>query len=176
MPERFNVSLSGLGEALWQLEEDINACIRPAAQAGAQVLYDAVKSNVARIKKDTGRLDDSIYQVYSKIKSTPTNAVYEVSYNPSKAPHGHLVEYGHIQRYVIVKYDNGNLGPMVRPEMRGKPAPKKSASQSEKDAYYVLRKTPVQVAAQPFMRPAMTKFNEAMDAVKDRLLEELAKR
>ena len=172
---KISVDTSGLAAALFELEDDINKAVRPAAQAGAQVLYDDVKRNVARIGKSSGNLADSIYQAYATKEATKTHAVYNVSYNPRKAPHGHLVEYGHIQRYVTVKLPNGKFITKVRPEMRGKPKPRKNASKAEKDAYYVLRDSPIQVAAQPFMRSAISKFNEAMDAVKDRLIEELNK-
>jgi hypothetical protein len=172
---RAYVDTSGVGEFLWQLEDEINRALRPAAQAGAQVLYDDVKRNVSRINAVSGNLSNSIYQVYSKRKSSETKAVYEVSYNPRKAPHGHLVEWGFIQRYETVKLPNGKFITKVRPEMRGKPKPRKNASTAEKDAYYVLRDKPVQISAKPFMRSAISKFNEAMDAVKDRLIEELNK-
>lgn len=150
---KFSVDTSGLAETLHQLEEDINEAIRPAAQAGAQLLYDNVKQNVSRIEKKTGRLSNSIYQAYSAYQSSDTKAVYEVSWNPRKAPHGHLVEYGHIKKYAVYLGSDGNWH-----TDKSKPV------------------APVQIAAKPFMRPAMTKFNEAMDAVKDRLIEELAKR
>ncbi len=150
---KFTVDTSGLASILSQLEEDVNDAVRPAAQAGAQVLYDSVKASVARVGKKTGNLSNSIYQAYSNYQSSETKAVYEVSWNPRKAPHGHLVEYGHIRKFATYLGSDGNWY-----TDKTKPV------------------TPVQVAAKPFMRPAMTKFNEAMDAVKDRLIEELAKK
>lgn len=78
--------------------------VRPAAQAGAQVLYDEVKVRVPVSKKTRklksgrtvapGALRDSIYQVYSKDNSQAERATYHVSWNYKKAPHGHLVEFG----------------------------------------------------------------------------------
>ena len=149
---KISVDTSGLASALFELEDDINKAVRPAAQAGAQVLYDNVKQNVNRIGKVTGNLSNSIYQVYSERQSTEGKAVYEVSWNPRKAPHGHLVEYGHVKKYAVYMGSDGKWY-----TNKNKPVP------------------PVQIAAQPFMRPAISKFNEAMDAVKDRLIEELNK-
>jgi HK97 gp10 family phage protein len=94
------------------LREDVDAATRPAAQAGSQVLYDAVKANVPRssqghwfhgtsFKKtgtkywfDAGTLSKSIYQVYSKDNSPNGMATYQISWNHRKAPYGHMVEYG----------------------------------------------------------------------------------
>ena len=73
-------------------EQDL---IRPAAQAAAQVFYDQVKRNVAGLGRITGNLDRSIYQAYRDKESGHGKAVYHVSWNMTKAPHGHLVEYGH---------------------------------------------------------------------------------
>jgi hypothetical protein len=82
------------------LREDVAAALRPAAQKGAQLLYEQVKANVAAIGGETGNLQSSIYQVFSEYKSTPNvSAEYHISWNGAKAPHGHLVEYGYIQRY-----------------------------------------------------------------------------
>lgn len=73
-------------------EQDL---IRPAAQAAAQVFYEQVKRNVAGLGRVTGKLSDSIYQAYRDKESGHGKAVYHVSWNFTKAPHGHLVEYGH---------------------------------------------------------------------------------
>lgn len=152
MTLRIKVDTAGLSSMLQQMNEKVNGAVRPAAQAAAQVLYDNVKGNVARIGKVTGNLGNSIYQVYSKKNSSETKATYEVSYNRQKAPHGHLVEYGHIQKFKRYIGKDGNW-------YTNKNAPI----------------TPKQVGARPFIRPAITHFNEAMDAAKDRLIEELNK-
>lgn len=163
------VDLSGLDALIDELGENAREAIRPAAQAAAQVLYDAVKDNVSRIKAKTGSLDGSIYQVYSTMLSGPTNAVYHVSWNSKEAPHGGLIEYGHLQRYRYYKGADGKIRPMVRPGMDGKPRPKGRASQAAKDAYYVALPTPIQVPAQPFIRPAMDKFDAAVKAAEAEL-------
>ncbi|MBD8531573.1 HK97 gp10 family phage protein [Massilia sp. CFBP 13647] len=143
---------------------------RPAAQAAAQVLYDEVRRNVAANGMKTAKLYYSIYQVYSQSRSKPGLATYQISWNRKKAPHGHLVEYGHIQRYVTYVGRDGNYYTAVRPEMRGKPKPKGRASQAAKDAYYIPLATPKQVAAKSFVRKAVSKAEAAADAAQTVLL------
>ncbi len=162
--------LSGLDAYLDELGANAREAIRPASQAAAQVLYDDVKANVARIRRVSGNLSRAIYQVYSKANSNQSRAVYHVSWNARTAPHGGLVEYGHLQRYRYYKGADGKIRPMVRPGQDGKPRPGRHASQAAKDAYYVPLPAPVQVAARPFIRPAIDKFNVAMEAAKRELV------
>lgn len=137
--------------------EHAEEAVRPSAQAGAQVFYDQVKTNVAGLGRKTGNLDSSIYQVYSQDGSSKLRAEYHISWNHKKAPHGHLVEFGHLQRYVTYIDRRGNWKTLVRPEMRGKPAPKRSASLAVKDRYYVpLKGGPRLVGAKAFVRNAQT--------------------
>jgi len=165
---------SGLNSFLDELEGVVDEAVRPAAQAGTQVLYDEVQKNVSRIGKKTGNLAASIYQVYSKDGSGPGYATYHVSWNTKKAPHGHLVEYGHIQRYASYVGRDGKWYTAKRPEARGKKKPGKNASQAERDAYYVLRPGgPAQIAAQPFVRPAAAKFPQALNAAEAELMKRI---
>ena len=97
-----------LEQQLDKIGAEALSATRKAAQAGAQVLYDEVKLNVSRyVGKVTGNLDSSIYQAFSDDRSLPAGfavngqqayrrAIYHVSWNARKAPHGHLVEYGHV--------------------------------------------------------------------------------
>lgn len=130
------------------MADDVEAAVRPAAQAGAQVLYDEVKRNVAGLGRVSGNLDRAIYQAYSKDNSGPGRATYHVSWNAKKAPHGHLVEYGYIQRYRVFKDKDGK--------------------------FYTDKRHPLtqprHVAANPFVRPAQAKFNAAQQAAVDELL------
>lgn len=168
------VDLGAFNDMISGLEEDIEAAIRPAAQAGAQVFYDAVLQNVNALGKKTGNLARAIYQAYSEQNSGPGKATYHVSWNASKAPHGGLVEYGHIQRYAVNLAKDGKWYTLVKPSMRGKPKPKRNASQAEKDAYYILRAGgPRQIAAQPFIRPAFYRQGEAIAAVEKKFFEVL---
>lgn len=139
------------------LADGAEAAVRPAAQAGAQVFYDRVKANVRGLGRKTGNLERSIYQVYSRDNSGKARAEYHVSWNRKKAPHGHLVEFGHIQRYVVYIDKRGQWKTLVRPSMRGKPKPKRSAPLSVKDAYYVpLKGGPKMVGAKRFIGSAAT--------------------
>lgn len=103
------VDTRSLEELLDELGEKAGEAIRPAAQAGAQVLYDAAKrrapvSDHLHYFHGThgiygpyrpGNLRDSIYQVYSTDNSTDgRKAQYHVSFNFKKAPYGFMVEYG----------------------------------------------------------------------------------
>lgn len=94
---------SGLDAGLAQLQTEAES-VRPAAQAGAQILYNEVLLRVpvgkrARKTKSgreilPGALKASIYQVFSADNSPKGTATYHVSWNARKAPHGHLVEFG----------------------------------------------------------------------------------
>lgn len=171
MTDSFHIetNLSGLLAQVDLMEKAVHTAARPAAQAAAQVLYDEVGRNVAKIGKKTGNLARAIYQAYSANNSGDGFATYHVSWNARKAPHGGLVEFGHLQRYATYLGKDGKWHTAVRPSMRGKPAPKRRASQAAKDAYYVPLATPRQVAAKPFVRPAASKFDVAIEAAKAEL-------
>jgi HK97 gp10 family phage protein len=66
------------------------------AAAMASVLYDEVKLNASppRMGKKSGNLESSIYRVYSPEKSGEGFKTYRISWNRTKAPHGHLLEFG----------------------------------------------------------------------------------
>jgi HK97 gp10 family phage protein len=166
--------MEGLDAMLDQLGDAAEAAARPAAQAASQVLYDEVKRNVAAIPQKTGNLDRSIYQVYSQDNSSDGRATYHVSWNHRKAPHGHLVEFGHIQRYASYIGRDGQWHTAIRPGMRGKPKPRRGASQAEKDAYYVPLPAPKQIAAKSFVRAAAIKFPQAAQAAEEALLRYIA--
>lgn len=132
--------------------DECEAAARPAAQAMAQVLYDQVKANVGRLRRRTGNLAASIYQAYSASNSRPGVAAYHVSWNAKKAPHGHLVEFGHLQRYEISFDRDSNR--FITHKDRPLAAPK-------------------HVAARPFIRPAMGHAQRALDAGRGRYFAEL---
>jgi len=141
--------LAGYDATLQQIED----AARPAAQAGAQVLYDEVRSNAGRIKRKTGKLAASIYQVYSQSNSGQGHATYHISWNAKKAPHGHLVEFGHLQRYEVT-HD-----------------PKTGRFITHKDRPLA---SPKQIPAHPFVRPAVSKLPAAEQAMRERFFAELA--
>lgn len=168
-----SVDLAGVNAMLQEMGDAAEAATRPAAQAAAQVLYDEVGSNVNAIGRKSGNLASAVYQAYSDQRSGPGFATYAVSWNHNKAPHGGLVEFGHIQRYVSYVGSDGNWYTAIRPSMRGKPKPKRRASQAEKDAYYVTLASPKQVAARPFVRNAASKFPQAAAAAEAELLKRI---
>lgn len=130
----------------------VEEATRPAAQAAAQVLYENVKLNVSSIGRITGNLDRSIYQVFSERQSGPGRAVYEVSWNARKAPHGHLVEFGHVMKYRTVLTRKGQWLTLKDQPLA----------------------TPRHVGAQSFVRRAISKFPEAIKAAEDKLLQRIA--
>lgn len=149
---RINIDLTGVDAAMDGLAEQAEAAARPAAQAMAQVLYDEVKRNVSRIRRHSGNLAASIYQVYSKDNSGKGHATYHVSWNARKAPHGYNVEFGHLQRYEV-SYD---------------PITKRFTTHKDRPL-----PAPRQVAARPFLRPALGKVPAAQAAGRDEFLRRL---
>lgn len=100
---KLNMSLSGdLLGPLRQLGADMQEhVVRSTARAGALVFYEEARrlapvyDGMARKGVKPGQLRDAIYHVFSTDKSGEAVKVYEVSWNAKKAPHGHLIEYGH---------------------------------------------------------------------------------
>lgn len=167
------IDLSGIESLFEDLGIEAERVVRPATQAASQVLYDAVKSNVAAIPRVSGNLALAIYQAYSQENSGPTRATYHLSWNAKTAPHGGLVEYGYWQRY---SYRPDGMGPMVRAGMEGRRKPGRHASRSEKEAYYVPRPGgPVYVPGKAFMRRAISSFGAAAEASAAVLFEALEK-
>ena len=110
----FNIGVdtSGLDSLLDSLGSAASEVVRPAAHAGAFVLYTRAKllapvfaggpKFIKRSKSGKsggywikpGQLRDSIYRVYSKDNSGDGVATYHISWNHKKAPHGHWMENG----------------------------------------------------------------------------------
>lgn len=99
---------SGAFAALDQLAETVGtSVVRTGGQAMAQVMYDEARLRCPIAEKPQrlkggrysvpGTLRNSIYQVFSKDNSTDRKAIYHVSWNRKKAPHGHLVEFGTVR-------------------------------------------------------------------------------
>lgn len=162
------VDLSGLESLFDGISDAADGAVRPAAQAAAQVLYDAAKANVARLGRVTGNLARSIYQAYSQDNSGASVATYHVSWRPRQAPHAGLVEYGYWQRY---EYLPDGMGPKVRPGMESQPRPTRRSSRSYKDSYWVPREGgPVYVPGKAFMRRALSAAPQATHAAQEVLL------
>lgn len=153
--------------------ESVRENLRPVAAAGAKVLYDRVKLNVAGLGRVTGNLDKSIYRVLSEANSNDRKVVYHISWNHIKAPHGHLVEYGYLRRYEYYQNEQGQVRVKVRPEMRGKKKPGRKASAAQKAAYYVTLPTPVTVPGKAFVRSAVSSFDDAYRAAEAEMARRL---
>ena len=166
----------GLEKYLDALGDAASGAVRPAAQAGIQVLYEQIKINVASLGRVTGNLDNSIYQYYSDENSKEgLRASYNASWNHKKAPHGHLLEFGWLQRYQYFQDDQGHVRPMVRSEMQGRPRPKRRSSQAEKDSYYVtLPGGPRWMPGRWFVTRAQDQLEQAYKAAETVLIERLA--
>lgn len=174
----FDITIDTSDLRLDELSSAALLSARPAAQAGAQYFYETVKANVRRLGRHTGNLERAIYQAFDKKASVGATFAYRVSWRRglkkarlarskrgigkkaaalASAPHGHLVEFGHWQRYVVYVTKAGEWATAVRPSKRHLPPPSSRASVAEKDAYFVLRKGgPVWVPPKSFIRAAMT--------------------
>ena len=108
MSARIKVDIAGFKQQLNAVADKMNQATRPAAQAGAQIIYERAKALAPRsdymhmFKIDgrvygpyaPGNLRDSIYQVFSKDNSFRDVSTYHVSWNADKAPYGAMVEFG----------------------------------------------------------------------------------
>ena len=88
-----------LTAGLDKLISAVEPVIYSGAAAMARVIYDQVLANTAGTIPGmpgvvTGNLHDSIYWAKDKKVSNKTLAVYAISWNRAKAPHGHLIEFG----------------------------------------------------------------------------------
>ena len=146
-----NVDVSAMNLMIDGISEQLADAARPAAQAGSQVLYDEVRRNVSALGRKTGNLDRSIYQVFSASNSGEGVATYHVSWNARKAPHGHLVERGYIQKYQVVMTKSGKWI-----TLKDRPL-----------------KTPIQIPAKAFVRRAIDKFPAAYAAAEAELLRRI---
>lgn len=108
MGMRINMNVAQFKEQLQATTNELQKATRPAAQAGAQIIYDAARMNAPVSKKPhkfygthkvygpyaPGNLRDSIYQVFSKSNSYKDVSTYHISWNADKAPYGAMVEFG----------------------------------------------------------------------------------
>ena len=108
----FDAEMIGLDAAFDGIRAKAAEAIRPAAQAGAQVYYNAVKAltpvsgkghwfhgasyktNGTKYWFESGSLKNAIYQVYSKDSSNAAKAEYQVAWNHRKVPYGFMVTMG----------------------------------------------------------------------------------
>lgn len=138
------VDLSSMRAGLAQLSGPARESIaRSMAVAGGQVIRDEAKE---RAPRRDGRLASAMYLAYKPLRSGQDQQVYSVTWNARKAPHGHLVELGYWQPFVVVKTADGEY---ITTKIR--------------------RAQPKWIAAHPFLRPAL-------DAAGGRAFEAMIKR
>lgn len=103
--------------------------------------------------KNPGLLRDSIRHAFNKRDSNSNRFVYSVSWNHRRAPHGHLIEFGHWMPYM---YGTDGLGNFWTYKDRPMPG------------------GPKWIAAQPFLGPAYgARFNDVRIAMIERGRQEL---
>lgn len=127
--------------------------------SGGVVLRDAAASNarMAANKEGVetrGKLANAIYLYYDKEDVTEHSFIYNISWNKRKAPHGHLIEFGHWMTHQVYKGTNGE--------------------------WYTLKDRPLDaprwVAARPFLRPTFDSYSSvAIRVMIQRGREELPK-
>jgi hypothetical protein len=109
--------------------------------SGGVLLRDAAKSN-ARMPANKEGVElrgvwaDSMYLARDEEAENKTTFAYKVSWNATKAPHGHLLEFGHWMTHKVYKASNGE--------------------------WYTLKDhplaTPEWVAARPALRPTFDSY------------------
>ena len=108
------VHLGGFNRALAEIKVQMQGATHQSAQAGAQVIYEQARLNANALRSpkghwfhgtqyrktgkkywfDAGNLRDSIYQVFSRDNSNTDKTTFHVSWNFTKAPYAHMVEFG----------------------------------------------------------------------------------
>ena len=134
MSFNLSIDLSAFERDMEALAERAEKAARPAAQAGAQVIYERVKANVAALGRKTGNLDSAIYQAFSANNSGEGKATYHISWNATKAPHGHLVEWGYIKRWQSIMINGKWVTLKTRPLAAPVQVPGKAFMRRAKDA------------------------------------------
>lgn len=108
MGMKCTVNIAKFKAELRATADRMNKATRPAAQAGAQIVYERARQLAPVSKRPhmftiegrtygpfaPGNLRDAIYQVFSKDNSFTDFSTYHVSFNKDKAPYGYAVERG----------------------------------------------------------------------------------
>lgn len=138
---RTTVDAKSIFDGLERLGDMRESLTRKMGVAGGAVYRDDAK---ARAPVKEGKLRDAIYLAYRDKESTATNTVYSITWNSKKAPHGHLIEFGHWRYNKII---NGRpQKSLVAGKRRGK-GPQDHAGRG-------ALKVPKWVMAEPFLGPA----------------------
>lgn len=113
---KLDFDASNLMRAIDKLGDDGYKVARSMGVAAGQLLRDEAKANVG---VESGKLKNAIYVAFDERESTANRIRYNVSWNSKKAPHGHLVEFGHWRTNVVVQLPNGQW--ITTPEKLPKP-------------------------------------------------------
>jgi hypothetical protein len=128
--------------------EVVQKVARSGAAAGARLLYDEMRE---RAPVKSGVLKSSIYWWHDDKASGPLLERYIIGPNMKKAPHWHLLEYGHWRVNVVVRGPGGRL--IATKERLPKP---------------------VWVAPRPYIRPTYdSQKSAAIGAARQRMAERL---
>jgi hypothetical protein len=105
----FSSALAGLDRLAGDMRMKL---ARSMAVAGGKVLRDGAieRAPVGTAEGGSirpGLLRSAIYLAFKNRRSTDKEAIYSVTWNSKKAPHGHLVEFGHWQYYAVFKNKAG---------------------------------------------------------------------
>lgn len=114
-PRRSRVDLSQVFAGLDKLVEVKESLARTMGNAMGVAVRDEAKIRVPIGTEQGGSispglLHSAIYNAYDDQRSilAPGSYRYTVSWNSKKAPHGHLIEFGHWMPYRYVKTDEGD--------------------------------------------------------------------
>lgn len=169
-PIQAKADFSGWRRAIEQLAGPARESLaRTMAVAGGRILRDEAKmlapvgGDMSVVERQAGEsnrpglLRSAIYLAYKPERSTHGEYVYSVSWNAKKAPHGHLVEFGHWRTHAVYKGKDGEW--YTNPKIK-------------------LDK-PQWVPARPFLRPALDAAGDRARAAmmargKERLFDLLA--
>jgi len=128
---------------------------RSMGVAGGKELRDEAK---ARAPRHDGTLAEAIYLAFQDDKSNDKTVQYSVTWNKSKAPHGHLIEFGHWRYNKFV--DGKPQKSLIDGKSRGQ-GPQDHGGPGALDK-------PVWVEAKPFLRPA---YDAALGRAKQAMIE-----
>lgn len=143
------VSMKFKGDLGAQLDEFVGEVQSRAVRAGTFVAAEALRDEMReRAPREEGTLQDSLYVYRDKTRSNDERHIYFIGPNKRKAPHWHLIEYGHWMKYTVIRI-RGRLF-----SLKNRPL-----------------KTPKWVPAKPYIRPAFSKVKVALDRGKKRIAE-----
>lgn len=108
MSVRISLNVAKFQEQLQATAAQMMKATRPAAQAGAELIYQRARLEAPESERahtfyiegrkygpfQPGNLRDSIYQVFSTSMSYRDVSVYEISFNKKEAPYGFTVTRG----------------------------------------------------------------------------------